>query len=310
MEPIITFIIPVYDGRRYLREAIESVVTQTATNWRLILIDDCSKDDSREIIGQYADSRITAVYNVANRGLYGSLAEATGQVRTEWISILMQDDRLKPYFLAEVCQIIKCHQSIHALWATEDVIDQTGSLVVKGRNTLRLEYIEPSVSAWIGALRRGCVWTISGSVTRRDFLESIPFRTDLPHCGDYEWLLRGIRSRPFLYYERALLEIRQHAGQASATNLSLGVDIEERYVILSDQMSRYADDVPRRIGVEVCVMQAMMVTRRALGSALRSRLRIAQKEVRYAVCFLWLAISYKSKGTRKLTVPNQTSGLL
>jgi glycosyltransferase involved in cell wall biosynthesis len=297
MAPLVTVVIPVYDGQLYLKEAIESVFAQTVSNWRLLLIDDCSNDGSRELIGQYSDPRITAVFNEANRGLYGSLAAMAGQVQTEWISILMQDDRLKPYYLAEFSQIVTRHPLVQALWATEDVIDPRGVLLVKGLDTCRLEYIEPGVLPWVSALKRGCIWTISGSLTKREFLKSVPFRTDLPHCGDYEWLLRALRLGSFLYYERSLVELRRHSGQASAGNLKHGVDVEERYVILRNEIATHADDISRCTRFVVCIQQARLVARRTLAAGVRLRGKIALTLAWHLLSFLWLALAYKAQGS-------------
>src|SRR6266436_345864 len=113
MTPAVTFIIPVYNGLPYLREAIESVLRQSSDAWHLVIADDCSQDGSRGLIGEYADHpRITVTYNTANRGLYGSVAATISEVRTEWVSILMQDDRLKPCYLEEVSRILERHATI------------------------------------------------------------------------------------------------------------------------------------------------------------------------------------------------------
>ena len=53
MEPLVSIITPVYNAEEFLEETILSVLDQTYENWELILIDDCSKDDSYKIIDKY-----------------------------------------------------------------------------------------------------------------------------------------------------------------------------------------------------------------------------------------------------------------
>src|SRR5438067_164874 len=112
MTPKVTFIIPIYNGSAYLAESVDSILKQTCNEWRLFLVDDCSDDNSRALMRRYRDPRITCIENRTNLGLYGSLAATVGSVQTEWVSILMQDDRLKPYYLDEMCNLLSRDPSI------------------------------------------------------------------------------------------------------------------------------------------------------------------------------------------------------
>lgn len=60
MEELISIVLPVYNGERYLRESIDSVLNQTYRNWELIIVDDCSTDSSAKIAREYTkkDKRI------------------------------------------------------------------------------------------------------------------------------------------------------------------------------------------------------------------------------------------------------------
>jgi glycosyltransferase involved in cell wall biosynthesis len=60
---MISVIMPVYNGEKYLRQSIESVIQQTYKDWELIIVNDCSTDNSRDIMQSYADadSRIRIV---------------------------------------------------------------------------------------------------------------------------------------------------------------------------------------------------------------------------------------------------------
>src|SRR5437016_8653923 len=97
-----TIILPVYNGTRYLNEAIVSVLRQSYSNWKLLIVDDASVDDPTAIIRQHVDSRITYVRRDRNVGLYSSLSYSVSSAASDWISILMQDDKLKPNYLQEM----------------------------------------------------------------------------------------------------------------------------------------------------------------------------------------------------------------
>ena len=71
--PRIDVIMSVYNGENYLREAIESVLNQTYTNFKFIIVDDGSDDNSHDIIKSYADKRIKLIRNAKTEGLTKSL---------------------------------------------------------------------------------------------------------------------------------------------------------------------------------------------------------------------------------------------
>ena len=295
MSEAVTFLIPVYNGLPFLHEAIASVLNQTETGWKLLLVDDGSTDGSREVLAKYADARISIRYNSRNLGLYPSLSATLLCVETEWVSILMQDDHLKPFYLREMLALSKEHPDIPAIWATEDIIGKEGGLQRKGKDTFRLQRIEPVPASWLSVLRDGCIWTISGSLTRTEFLRDIPFRTDLPHCGDYEWLLRAIRVSPFLYYERSLAELREHAGQASTANLASGRNVREAYSILADNFRRHAPDATFSQVASVCLRRFRLTLRQGLSAAAHLRTKAVVDLAKCLVQFACLPVNYRRR---------------
>ena len=68
MNDLISIVLPVYNGAKYLRESIDSVLAQTYTNWELLIVDDCSGDETPEIAREYAekDPRIHYYRNEQN----------------------------------------------------------------------------------------------------------------------------------------------------------------------------------------------------------------------------------------------------
>ena len=71
--PLVTVLMPVYNAQLYLREAIDSILQQTYTDFELLIINDGSTDNSEEIILSYTDSRINYVKNAQNIKLIATL---------------------------------------------------------------------------------------------------------------------------------------------------------------------------------------------------------------------------------------------
>ena len=95
--PLVTVMMPVYNGKAYLREAIDSVLAQTLTDWELLLIDDGSTDGSVDFIGEhYTDARIRVLANDRNRGVAYTRNAGIDAARGEFLAWLDSDDIMSP----------------------------------------------------------------------------------------------------------------------------------------------------------------------------------------------------------------------
>jgi glycosyltransferase involved in cell wall biosynthesis len=284
----VSFVVPVFNGASLLPMALQSIVAQARGDWRAILIDDGSSDESREIIDACTDRRVLKLHNERNQGLYFSLVRAIAHADTPWVSILMQDDQLHETYLDDILHVAETHLEAEAIWPAHNICDERGNIVKHGISSRRIELIAPGVEPWLSALHRGCFWIISGSLTRRELLQALPFRADLPHCGDYEWLLRSIRHHAFLYYEMPLLEIREHPGQASARHLYSAIDVAESYRVIKDNLARHVCDISFTQGQAVARRRFRLVARRSMAACARGRWRYAAVLSAWALRFLSL----------------------
>lgn len=93
MSDLISVVLPVYNGEKYLQEAIESILTQTYTNFEFIIINDGSTDNSLEIIEKYKskDNRVIVISR-ENKGLIVTLNEGIGVAKGKYIARMDQDD--------------------------------------------------------------------------------------------------------------------------------------------------------------------------------------------------------------------------
>ena len=94
MEPLVSVCMPVYNGERFLRKAIESVLSQSLEDFELIICDDCSADASVAIIRSFEDCRIRFFENSGNLGLVGNWNEAVSHATGRYVKLMMQDDIL------------------------------------------------------------------------------------------------------------------------------------------------------------------------------------------------------------------------
>lgn len=92
MNELVSIIMPSYNTARYIKDSIDSVIAQTYQNWELIIIDDCSTDDSIEIINSYRDPRIRLLTNEKNSGAAISRNYGLREAKGRYIAFLDSDD--------------------------------------------------------------------------------------------------------------------------------------------------------------------------------------------------------------------------
>lgn len=90
--PLISTIIPLYNGEKYIKETLQSVLNQTYQNFEIIIVDDCSTDASSKIVKEFDDSRIKYFFNEQNLGLNKNLEKGISLASGEYITLLGQDD--------------------------------------------------------------------------------------------------------------------------------------------------------------------------------------------------------------------------
>ncbi len=90
-EPVISVVMPVYNGAEYLREALDSILAQTFEDFEFIVIDDGSKDFSLEIVQQYDDGRLR-MFMQSNQGLAATLNRGIELAHGKYIARMDQDD--------------------------------------------------------------------------------------------------------------------------------------------------------------------------------------------------------------------------
>lgn len=109
MNDLVSIIMPSYKTARYISDSIESVIAQTYKNWELIIIDDCSPDNSNEIIESYHEPRIRLLKNDKNSGAALSRNYGLREAKGRYITFLDSDDTWVAEKLEKQIDFIKKH---------------------------------------------------------------------------------------------------------------------------------------------------------------------------------------------------------
>ncbi|MEJ6951731.1 glycosyltransferase family 2 protein [Natronospora cellulosivora (SeqCode)] len=95
-DKLVSIITPVYNSEKYIRDTINSVLSQTYTNWEMLIADDCSKDNTANVVKEFDDSRIKYFKLENNSGAAIARNKALEQARGKYIAFLDSDDMWKP----------------------------------------------------------------------------------------------------------------------------------------------------------------------------------------------------------------------
>lgn len=116
--PKLSIIVPVYNTEPYLAQCLDSITSQTFPDWEMIIVDDCSTDNSRQIIEKYVqkDERIKAFFHPENKGVSAARNTGLEAASGEFVAFVDSDDWLEPEMYARLleCQaetgadIIEC----------------------------------------------------------------------------------------------------------------------------------------------------------------------------------------------------------
>lgn len=109
MNPLISIIIPAYNASEFILETLESVKYQTYTNWEIILVNDCSTDNTIEIVNQFSEevtNEVKIFTNKKNSGVSISRNNAVIEATGDWLALLDSDDLWLPTHLEKLINTI------------------------------------------------------------------------------------------------------------------------------------------------------------------------------------------------------------
>lgn len=115
MKPLVSVIMPTYKGARFIERSIKSVLLQTMTNFELIIIDDVSPDNTKQVVKQFADPRIVYIRRAGPHQKAGKCPRNDGMkiARGKYLSYLDHDDTYKAKFLAIMSAYLEKHPNIY-----------------------------------------------------------------------------------------------------------------------------------------------------------------------------------------------------
>jgi len=196
---------PVYNAERYLREAVDSILCQTLTDFEFLIIDDGSTDSSAAILQSYTDPRLYFVQNPQNLGLTVTLNRGLEMARGEYVARMDADDISLPERLARQVAFLDSHPEIGivGVWAEAfgdarfKIPHPTDAETIRAKLLFDSALVHPAV------------------LMRRDFLDAHSLRyPPLGHFEDYALWQQAARLFPLANIPETLFRYRVSGGSA------------------------------------------------------------------------------------------------
>jgi hypothetical protein len=112
-QPMVSFIVLCYNLAHLLPECINSILSQTYSEFEVLIMDDCSPDNTEEVAKSIRDPRVKHVRNAANLGVLGNQNEGVGLSRGKYVWIISADDYLRrPYILERYVELMEAHPHV------------------------------------------------------------------------------------------------------------------------------------------------------------------------------------------------------
>jgi FkbM family methyltransferase len=205
--PLVSIVLPTYNGSRYLNDAISSCLNQTYRNLELIVVDDCSTDGTPEILQERAaqDARIRVVTHATNKKLPAALNSGFAQARGKYLTWTSDDNLYQPHAIGSMVSALTAQPDAAVVYTSYSVIDDAGQLV----NTMP-------------AKRPGEL--VLGNIVGACFLytdavqEAVgPYDESLFLAEDYDFWLRAAQRFRFVPLHDDLYWYREHQQSLSAS---------------------------------------------------------------------------------------------
>lgn len=210
VNPLISVIMPVYNGEKYLREAIDSVLAQTYSNFELLLINDGSTDSSRDIILSYNDARIRYIENERNLKLIATLNKGIDLAKGDFIARMDADDVCMPRRFEKQVQFMIAHPDIDVCGTWAYRIDG------EGKKTGKIKNIDAP-----GSLRClsffSCPFIHPSVMAKASVLKDNHYSQDMVDAEDLElWHRLSLQGCKFSNIPHFLMKYRWHGDNISA----------------------------------------------------------------------------------------------
>lgn len=229
--PKVSVLIPTYNYAHLLDVTIQSVLDQTFTDFELIIVDNCSKDNTVEVVSKYlSDSRVSFYRNDRNLGLTGNWNRCLELAKGEYIKYLCADDKFHPQILEKYVPVMDSHPHVSIISCYRQEFDSTG--IKKKIVTPPFKGVENGRKVIYDMVKRdqNFLGDPTRPMIRRSNLHVGPFKT-FEYITDWEMWVRHLVIGDCYVIPEVLAYGRKHEGQQQVRCKKLSINHLEMYIL-------------------------------------------------------------------------------
>lgn len=223
--PRVSVLMPVYNVAPFLREAMDSILNQSFRDFELIVLDDCSPDNSEEILDTYSDTRIVRYRGKKNEGLANVLNVGIGMAKGDLIARMDSDDISLSQRLEKQVAFLDAHPDVDLVSAGMERFGDSNSMTFYSTNYEDVKFDALSFSP---VLHPTSMWR------RTRFIENdLFYRQEMVPSEDYDlWTRALVKGLVLVNMPDILYRYRSHPAQVTRVNKdwSKSTDIGFRYI--------------------------------------------------------------------------------
>lgn len=225
-DPIVSFVVPCYKLAHLLPECVTSILGQSYRRFEVLILDDCSPDNTAEVAGGFHDARIMHVRNERNLGHLQNYNHGIAMARGRYVWLISADDKLRtPLILERYLQVMEANPRVGYACCPAISLENDVETELEGSISKRDTIFAGKKFARRLLQQGNFVIAASGMVRRECYDKLGAFPPDLPYAGDwYLWCLFALHF-DVAYFGEAMVNYRKH--NLSMTNHLTG----ERYAV-------------------------------------------------------------------------------
>jgi glycosyltransferase involved in cell wall biosynthesis len=246
--PAISVILPVYNGGVFLMPSLKSVLGQSFKDFELLVVDDCSTDESWEYINSIKDTRLTIYKNKENKGLFYNLNFLIKESRGSLIKLWAQDDIMYPHCLEAFVSFHKKHPGIGFSYSGREIIDEHGLVKKSGFTDNTPAIVTTDLHACISFYTGSIAGNIANVCISRSALSEVGlFNEEMKISADFDMWVRLAKDHDTGFISDKLIQLRDHEGQLSRKENSYILHVIEDMMVYRNLLG-YVNPAIRKKG--------------------------------------------------------------
>lgn len=228
VKPLISVVLPVYNGGAYLHQSIQSVLNQSLNEFEFLILDDCSTDDSWDYVCSITDCRVKIFRNASNKGLFYNLNYLIRQANAPLIKLWSQDDIMYPHCLQAFADFHHRNPFVGFSYSGRDKIDENGKLKKPYPTDHTPQLISSELHARIAFFTGSIAGNIANVCIRKKALDEVGlFKEHMSISADFDMWVRLAKDHETGFIQDKLIQLRDHNGQLSRNESLYVIHVKE-----------------------------------------------------------------------------------